>query len=181
ELDVVGISEYADVGHHVIGAPRAIAAEARLFQGWNKMLAAGVIALCELLVVARRESERSSASFLERRRGADGQKIVDFAYGFCNSRGRDRPPHPPSRDRIALRQAVDGYGSVAHAVERRDRNMLGIVVQNVLVNLVGDGEDVVLHAQVADQFEFLAAEYLVRGIVWYVQVGRFGSLLDVFS
>ena len=39
------------------------------------------------------------------------------------------------------------------------------VVNNMLVNFIGDGESVPAHAEVADEFQFFAREYFSRGIV----------------
>ena len=52
--------------------------------------------------------------------------------------------------------------------------MLGSVIQDVLVDLVGDGEDVEFNAQVSDQFQFGAGEDLSRGIVRGVENDGFG-------
>src|SRR5580765_976512 len=55
--------------------------------------------------------------------------------------------------------------------------MLGTVIQNVVVNLVGDGEYVVFHTKVADQFELFPAEYLPRGIVRRIEDDCLGVML----
>ena len=48
------------------------------------------------------------------------------------------------------------------------------VVNNVLVNFIGDGEGVPAHAEVADEFQLLAREYFSRGIVRRVDDDGFG-------
>ena len=52
--------------------------------------------------------------------------------------------------------------------------MLGSVVQDVLVDLVGNGEDVKFKAQIPDQLQFGAGEDLSCGIVRSVENDGFG-------
>ena len=70
---------------------------------------------------------------------------------------RNRPAHAPSRDAVAFRKPVDSDRPIAHAVEAGERNVFRAIVKNVLVDFVGDGEHVVFDAQIANQFQFLAA------------------------
>ena len=55
--------------------------------------------------------------------------------------------------------------AVAHALERGHGDVPGAVVEDVLVDFVGDGEGIPAHAEIADGFEFLAGEHLAGGIV----------------
>ena len=93
------------------------------------------------------------------------------------SRG-DGPSHAPSRHAVSLRHAVDGHGAFTHAFQRGHRNVLGSVVKDVLVNLVGDSEDIELKAQIADQLQFGSRENLARGIVRSVQNDCFGVFVE---
>ena len=43
--------------------------------------------------------------------------------------------------------------------------MLRAVINNVLVNFIGDGEGIPAHAEIANKFQFFAREYFSRGIV----------------
>ena len=52
--------------------------------------------------------------------------------------------------------------------------MLGAVVNNVLVDFIGNAISVPAHTEVADEFEFRAGEYLARGIVGRVENDGFG-------
>src|SRR6267142_1075206 len=94
-----------------------------------------------------------------------------------NRRRRYRPTHAPPGHTVALRETVDCYGSLPHSFQAGDGNMLGAVIQNVVVNLVGDRQYVVFHTQIAEQFQFPPAEYLSRGIVWRVEDDRLGVML----
>ena len=92
--------------------------------------------------------------------------------------GRNGPSHAPSGHAVGLRHAVDRDGAIAHAVERDHRNVLGAVVDDVLVDLVGDGEDIEFDAQVADQFQFFAGEDLAGGIVRSIEDDGFGVFVE---
>ena len=48
-------------------------------------------------------------------------------------------------------------------------NMLGAVVEHVLVDFVRDGDHVPAQAEIADALEFAAREYFTRGIIGRVQ------------
>ena len=56
--------------------------------------------------------------------------------------------------------------------------MLRAVVENVLVDFVGDGEHVVLDAEVADELEFLPAEHLAGRVIGRVQDDGLGVVLE---
>jgi hypothetical protein len=85
---------------------------------------------------------------------------MNFADCVRDRGRRNGPTDTPSCDAIALGETVDCNGSLSHPVESRDGNMLCIFVQDVFVNFVRDGQHIELNAEVANQFEFLAAENL---------------------
>ena len=80
-------------------------------------------------------------------------------------RGDDRP-HAPARHAECLRRAADGDGAVAHPLERRDRDVLALVI-DVLVDLVGHGVGVVPPAELGNGLELAPCEHapgrVVRG------------------
>ncbi len=53
--------------------------------------------------------------------------------------------------------------------------VLGAVVKNVLVNLVGDGQRVELLAQLRNQLQALAVEHAAGGIIRRVDDDRLGA------
>src|ERR1039457_5538021 len=55
--------------------------------------------------------------------------------------------------------------------------MLRSIVENVLVDFVGDGEHIVFDTQVANQFQFFPAEHLAGGVVWRVKDYRLRVML----
>ena len=63
---------------------------------------------------------------------------------------RAHPADLPARERERLAARADRDRAVAHAGQRRDRNVLA-VVDEVLVDLVGDDEQVVLLRELGDQ------------------------------
>ena len=70
-----------NIGHDVVRAGGLEAAETGVGQNAEHAVALHTIDLGQLLVVARRQLERQRAGLLQGRRGADGQKIVNFANG----------------------------------------------------------------------------------------------------
>ena len=178
ELNVIGKVEGANVGHYVIGAPRTIAVESSLFQRRDQVVSTGAIFVGQIAVVAGGQTQRCCSGFLQRRGRTDSEKVVDFTDGIRDGRRRHRPADTPSRDAVTLGETVDGDGAVAHPVEPGDRNVFCILVQDVLVNFVGDRQHVELNAQIANQFQFLTAEHLAGRIVRRVQDDCLGVMLE---
>src|SRR5947209_5932243 len=165
ECHVVGKSEPADVGHHVIRAAWAIAAEPSLHQRGNQAVTTPPITFGELLVINWRQTQSRGSGFLQRRRRSDRQKVVYFANRVCDLRGSNSPANTPPCHRIRLRHPVDRNRALAHAIERSDRDVLRTVIQDMLVNFVCYGEYVELHTKVANQLQFGARESLVGRII----------------
>ena len=95
--------------------------------------------------------------------------------GIRQQRGRQHPAHPPPRHRIRLAHAADQDGAFPHAVEGRDGDVHGAIVQNVLVDFVGNRQRVEFAAQAGDEFQFLPAEHLPGGIIGRIQNDRLGA------
>ena len=102
---------------------------------------------------------------------------MHFADRIRDRRRSDGPSHAPSGDTVGFRKAIDGDRAIGHAVEARDRDVLGVVVDDVLVNFVGDGDDIELDAEIANQFEFRQGEHFAGGIVRRVQNDRLGVVV----
>src|SRR5207249_6729613 len=73
-------------------------------------------------------------------------------------------PDAPTRDAERLRRTADRYGPLGHPFERRDRDVLTLVI-NVLVDLIRHGVRVVAPAQLGDRFELALGQYPARGVV----------------
>src|SRR5207249_10629011 len=85
--------------------------------------------------------------------------------------------HAPARDAECLRHPIHDDRALAHPVQRDRRDMFGAVVDDVLVNLICDGKDIPFLAQLSDELELLAAEYLTGRVIWSVddncfEIGR---------
>ena len=89
---------------------------------------------------------------------------MNLADRIGDVRRRDDGADPPARDAERLRGATDGDGAIGHPRQRRDRDVLTLVV-DVLVDLVGDGEGVVALAELRDRGELGARKHPARGIV----------------
>ena len=90
---------------------------------------------------------------------------MDFADGLGSFRWSESPADAPAGDAVGFGHAVDDDGAVAHAVDAGHRDVLRRVIENVLVNFVGDAEGIPAHTQVADEFQLGAREHFARGIV----------------
>ena len=118
--------------------------------------------------------QRVRASLLERSCRAYGQKIVNFANRLRRLRRSQHPAYAPSGDAVRFRQAIDDDRAVAHAVDARHGNMLGAIVQNVLIDFVGDAVGIPSHTEVTDEFELRSREDFPGGIIRRVQNNCFG-------
>ena len=78
------------------------------------------------------------------------------------------------RERLAGRGDRDVRSAMP---ERRQRDVL-TVEHEVLVDLVGDGEDVALDADAGDGLELVAAEHLPGGVVGRVEEQETGAVAD---
>jgi hypothetical protein len=113
--------------------------------------------------------QSEGSRLLERRGGADGEKVVDLADGLRGIRRGDSPAYAPTGDAIGLGHAVDDDGAIAHAVDARHGDVLGAVVEDMFVDFVGDAVGIPSYAKIANEFEFGASENFAGGIVRRVE------------
>ena len=172
ELDVVGESETADVGHDVVGPARSETPEPARFKQLDQQVAPPPVARREVRIVGVGQRQGRRSRLLQRRRRPHGQEVVHFADRRGQRRRGDGPAHAPSRHAVGLRQAVDGDGAVRHAVDGRHRHVPGPVIKDVLVDLVRDGQHVPPAAQRGDGLELAAAEDLAGRVVRRVDDDR---------
>ena len=171
ERHVVVGREPRDVGHHVVRPVRLVEPEAGLGQGRQQRVAPLPVAGDERLVVAVGHRHRDRRRLLERRRRADRQEVVGPPHADREIRSGDHPAHPPARHGVRLRHRVDRDRPVGHARDRRERDVRA-VVDDVLVDLVGEREQVVLQADRGDQLQLVAAEDLAGRVVGRVDDDR---------
>ncbi len=156
----IGIRKTRDIRHDVVRAPRLEDGEACTGENFQQPFAFGSIRSGKLVVVTRGKVQGAGAGLLKRCSGANGQKIVHFANRLRRLRRRQHPAHAPTGNAVRFRQAIYDDRAIAHSVDARHGNMFRAVVQNVLVDFVGDAVCVPPDAEVADEFEFRAREYL---------------------
>ena len=84
--------------------------------------------------------------------GADRQEVVHLADASREVRRCDEPTHAPARDRERLARAADRDGPVGHPLKGGHAHMVA-AIDEVLINLVGDRDRVVLDAELGDQLE----------------------------
>ncbi len=111
---------------------------------------------------------------LERGGRADGEEVVDFADALGDGLFGDGPADPPAGDGVGLGDGVDGDGAVGHAGQCGERDVLGAVVEDVLVYLVGDGVCIPFLAEVGNLLELGAGEDFAGGVVGGVDDDGFG-------
>ena len=91
---------------------------------------------------------------------------------------RDRPADAPPGHAVRLRQPVDRHRPLRHAVEGGDGHVPEAVVDDVLVDLVGDGDGIPPAAERGDRLELGAAEHLAGRIVWRVEDDRLRPVVE---
>jgi hypothetical protein len=174
ERHVVAPAEAGDVGHHVIGAGRHRTPQPGALEHRHHAIAPRLVMRGQLVEVGRRQVEREGRRLLQRRRGADGQEVVHLADAGGERRRRHRPADAPAGHAEGLRHAVDRHRAIGHPLDRHQRHVAGAVVDDVLVDLVGDRDDVPRAAEGGDRLELVAAEDLAGGVVRRVDDDRPG-------
>ena len=147
----------------VVGARRLEGLEAGLFDFGEEQVPPRLIALAQIHVVVIGQGQRGDGGFLKRVRRAHGDEVVGPADAHRELGARHGVADPPARDRVRLRDAGDGDGPLRHAGQGRDGDVGRPVVDDVLVDLVRDGEEVVLDADVGDGLELSLGKVLVIG------------------
>ena len=109
--------------------------------------------------------ERRERPALQGGRCADAQGVLDLYGGFHEPGGRGKVAHPPSGHRVRLGEAVDGDGAIAHATERAEADMLPPTEDQLLVDLVGDDQEVALFGQLGDALQLRARRQSSGGVV----------------
>ena len=128
------------------------------------MVAAHAVLGREPIVVRPAHVQCGGDRLLQRRGCADGHKVMHLPYRGGELRGGHDPADPPSGHRERLARARDRHGPLGHPLQRRDRDVLAFVA-DVLVDLVGDRDDVVLAAEPRDRFELGPGEHTACRIV----------------
>ncbi len=106
---------------------------------------------------------------LQRRAAGEGEELLRRA------RRRDQPRRPaapadlPAGEREGLAGAGDRQRPLGHPRQRRERDVGRVVVDEVLVDLVGDRDQVVLAADPRDALQLRPREHAPGRVVWRVE------------
>src|SRR2546430_16868084 len=135
ELVVWEIRDAGAVRQHVVGSLGRRTAEAGVHQRPTQEIPPGPVLVSQpVVVVVPQGLEADGDGLLEGRRRSHGQKIVHFADGVGRVGRGHACADAPTPDAERLRSAAARYGPPSHPVERRDRDVLTLVI-NVLVDL----------------------------------------------
>src|SRR6266436_5181527 len=165
ETNRVRIGKARNVGHDVIRTARLENRKAGVLQNFQQPRALLRIASRKFVVVTLWRIQCDRAGLLQRSGRAHGKEIVDLANRRCRFRRSDGPADAPAGDTVGLGHAVDHDGALVHAIDARHGDVLGAVVQNVLVNFIGDAERVPAHAKIANEFQLRTREHFAGRIV----------------
>src|SRR6266550_4040398 len=95
---------------------------------------------------------------------ANGEEVVDLSDPCSQGRRGDQPSNSPSCDRESLARAADADCSIGHPLNRGDADMFP-AINEMLVDLIGDRNRVMLDAEFTDQIELTPREHLSCGVV----------------
>ena len=84
---------------------------------------------------------------------------------FYDLLGRDKIAEAPARHRERFGKTVDYHRSLAHALNRGDRNVAYVAVSKLGVNFVRNYHKVVFYDNGYEFFDFFAGHYRARGVV----------------
>src|SRR3954468_14743379 len=83
---------------------------------------------------------------------------LDVVDGFGHRFRRGQITETPSRHRVSFAETVDRDGEVVGFLrDRRDADVFRVVIDELLVNLVGENVDVFLRSDLNDACEFLTS------------------------
>ena len=160
-----GSGKGGDVGEDVVGAGRDGGGHSGLGESGAEHVALDLVVGGEGLIEAGRKLEKSGGGgVLEGGRAADVGEVVEVADGSHPASAGGEIADPPSGDAEGFGEAGDGDGALGHSWEGSGADVAEAVVEEVLVDLVGDDEEVVLDGKGGDGFEFLAGEDFAAGI-----------------
>ena len=114
---------------------------------------------------------------LERGGVAEGQPLLGCPDGLGQRRGGADPADLPAGHGEGLGRRRDRDGAVAHPGQAGQRSMPPLV-DEVLVGLVGDGDQVVVDAHARDRRELVVVEDLARRVVRRVEDQQAGAVGD---
>src|SRR6185437_14020165 len=118
---------------------------------------------------------------LKRRWTADVSEVVEVSDGRYPSTACGEVAYAPAGDAECLRQARDGNGAIGHSGQRCDADVTVAVEEEVLVDLIGNDEDVVLDRDVGNDLKLSGAEDFSRWVGWGVDDDGASARVDAFA
>ena len=112
---------------------------------------------------------------LERRAAGEGQELLDRAHARDQLRRPAGPADLPAGQGVRLAQRRRGHGALGHPGQRGQGHVRAVVDQ-VLVHLVGHGDQVVAAADRGQQLQLVALEHPPGGVVRRVQHQHAGAV-----
>ena len=103
-------------------------------------------------------------SMLQRRRRADIGQVVEVAHRAHPLRVGGHVAEPPAGHAERLAESRHHDGPLAHAVQRRQADVLRAVVDEVLVDLIGEDKQIVFSRRVGNRLQLRAGKDLAAGI-----------------
>ncbi len=158
-----------DIGKSVERAGGRLAFQAHFIQRGHQQVAALAILLAIGGDLRLRRFERVDHRILHGCGDAVGGVENDLAQRGHERLLGHRIAGAPSGHRIGLRESEAGDGSLKHAGQRRDGDMLAVVDQ-VFIGFVGDDDQVALDGEGGNLFGFGAREDQAAGILRRVVV-----------
>src|SRR5439155_11337671 len=162
---VIVEAKSADTCHNVIRAVGCRNVEATILEARDDGVPPLSIVTDELHIEGRGKLERGGDRDLKRVGRADGEEVVHVADARAQGWLRDQPTDPPPGDRERLAGAADGDRSLGNPGEGGDADVLAAIYE-VLIDLVGDRNRVMLDAEIGDELELGSR---VHPHVWIVR------------
>src|SRR5262249_2255486 len=104
-----------------------------------------------LIAVKRRQSR-----ILTDARWIAGFLALNVAHRLNDVQGAKRPPHTPSRHRIALADSANGNGSLRQfRIQSGETSRLSIAENKLLVNLIAEDGEIAVQDHLAKRFQLL--------------------------
>ena len=170
-------AERARIGAHEIGRLAAVDGESRVTQRRRQDVALALQRCGRLCHPVHLGVQGVRDRRLERPAADVGHELLRCARRRHQGRRARHPTDLPAGAVERLRRAGDTQGSLAHTGQRRDRPVRAAVEQQVLVDLVGDGDDVVFLAQRGDRGQVVVGEHRAGRVVRRIDDdgGRLGA------
>ena len=153
-----------DIGQHKISALGVCKGDIEVFHAAGEdSLHMGVV-VSKLAVVFIWHLEAHNSGLHQRRSRADGVKVVVLLDPVHDGLRSDRVAEPPAGNGVGLRQARTADRPLPHAGKRGHVDHLPAIVDNVLIDLVHDGIDVILDAELRNKLQLLIGKDLAAGV-----------------